>query len=144
MQEKQQLHIPLLVTLLIAPCLICGTLAYLPVAVHNVELDRFSRNLYNHPLPPQTTVVSKDHNVSLRGNGNHCDFYAEQVMSTKLSHDEIEDFYRGTELPGIGIGQDKVFLSVSFDEYPFTSGERIFKIYILDFGNPTNLDYRCH
>jgi len=140
----QKNHTPLWIAVLIAPCIVCIGLTTFPVIFHNTQLDRFSDNLYAYPLPLETTILSRKQDISLRGNGNHCDFYAEQIMSTKLSRQEIETHYSGLELPGIGIENDKVFVNVSFDELPSNVDDLVFKIDILDFGNPTYLDFRCH
>ena len=126
------------------PILFCGFLLSLPVTYHNTKLDEFADNLYEYPLPSQTTVISTYETVGLIGNSNHCDFYAEQTMTTKLTRQEVENYYQNIELPAVGFENERAFIHVEFDESTTISDELIFKISVLDYGNPTNLDFRCH
>lgn len=66
----------------------------IPVAMNELRLARFARGLYEYPLPPDTSVVSRHAAVGLMGNGNHCDFIAEQTMRSALTQAELEAYYR--------------------------------------------------
>lgn len=70
------------VGMLISCCMFSPLASYL---YNNQQLQRFADNLYTYPLPPRTQVVSKHAEVTLLGNGNHCDFVAEQLLQTELT-----------------------------------------------------------
>lgn len=87
------------------------------------------------------------------GNGNHCDFLAEQTMKTKLTVDEIEAYYSKVFLPSVnepneGIAQPyqgkPIPILVDFANTEMADGWRHFTIQLFDFGYTPGLDWRCH
>src|SRR5688500_7730661 len=86
---------------IVLPVFGCGLTCLLPVLYNNWQLDRFARNLYDYPLPPQTEVVNHQAEVGLMGNGNHCDYVVRQVLLTSLVPEDIEAFYADVMLPAV-------------------------------------------
>lgn len=111
-------------------------------------LQGFANNLYDYPLPPETEVVSKDARVELMGNGNHCDFVANQTLVSELPREEIEAYYQDIRLPAVrGDSQlaQNGYIQVRVDFKSSTSdGQTYFSIWIADVGYPPGFDIRCH
>lgn len=129
--------------------LCCGLGYWLPQWHNNQRLQRFANNLYNYPLPPRTTVVKRQADVGLMGNGNHCDFVVEQGMTSKLSREEIETFYRDVAI--IPVDNDSklarngfVSVHLSFSNNSLESGQTYFTLKVVDIGYPPGFDIRCH
>lgn len=133
--------------------LCCGLSVVLPPLYNNWQLAQFSNNLFTYPLPPQTEIISRSAEVGLMGNGNHCDFVAEQVMITQLSREAIEGYYAEVALPPVNNHNEgkvpeargqPLPISLSFDEAPLQDGARRFTISLIDLGYSAGLDFRCN
>jgi len=62
--------------------------------------NQFFHNFEQLSHPTESKVVaSKSRSGLLVGNSNHCDFFAGQIRWSQLTHQEIEDFYRGKTIP---------------------------------------------
>lgn len=145
--------IALLLILVCGPCLVFVCIP--DIIRNNIQLSRFADNLYQYPLPPNTTVVNKYSTVTLLGNSNHCDFVAELTLQTLLSRSAIEQYYDGVSFPparsehqgwedffttGIHPG---VNVQIEFSQETL-DGYLQYKLKIIDFGYPPGFDIRCH
>jgi hypothetical protein len=116
----------------------------IPMAVNEMRLARFARSLYEYPLPPDTSVVSRHAEVGLMGNGNHCDFVAEQTMQSALTQAELEAYYQHVVLPEASPPGEGAFVAVYFEgRDPATQLSNV-RVRTFDIGNPAGLDFRCH
>lgn len=71
---------------------------------HKRNLDKFSNNLFNFPLPPKTMVLEKEkfggkNWVDFGGSGGYWNVVAIMKMSSKLSKDEIIAYYDNVRFP---------------------------------------------
>jgi hypothetical protein len=137
------------ILLALIPLACCGLSIGLPIRLNNRSLQSFADNLYNYPLPPKTEVVDRRAEVGLMGNGNHCDFVAEQILVSELSREELEGYYQDVKLPsakkGSQLAQDGLLgVQLSFEAYPSAEEQVYFTIRILDGGYSPGLDIRCH
>jgi hypothetical protein len=123
---------------------------------NNKDLKAYANNFFDYSLPPNSQVQSRKSSVTLLGNGNHCDFVAEQIIKTELSEIEINDYYEGVTFPPVrtepqgfedgwsgGIHlptSPSVELVSDIDE----DGMRTFRVRIVDNLYPPGLDYRCN
>lgn len=121
----------------------CWLPASVPVWINDYRLYRFADNLYQYPLPPNTVVLSREAEIKLMGNGNHCDFFVYQTMVTDLSLDEIDDYYDGLELPQAYADNKGNLLVSVHDLRSLPDGRLQFTLRLYDFGNPENGDWRC-
>jgi hypothetical protein len=137
---------------IIIPLLLCGVIGWSPIFVNNLRLKHFAENLYQYPLPPETTVLSRHAELSKLGNGNNCLYKVQQAMSSLLSREEIERYYDGAEFPRISFGQwnqvydrpNRIGVHLDFDELQSNEVETYFNLTLLETGSHTTLDIRCH
>jgi len=116
-----------------------------PSAIHNNKLNKFADNLFNYPLPRETHVLSKNKRVGLLvANGDHCDYEACLIVSTKLNKYEVVSFYRTTSLPAADKDTTDITISVELLKEGDEKENNIFKISILDSGYSPALDLRCY
>jgi hypothetical protein len=71
---------------------------------HTRNLNRFSNNLFKYPLPPVTVVLETEkfggkNWVDGGGSGGYWNVVAIMKLSTKLSRDEIIEYYRNVRFP---------------------------------------------
>ena len=139
--------------ILITPIACCVLLLWIPQLYNDWQLDKFSNNLFNYPPPPKTEVISRHAKVGLLGNGNHCDFVAEQVMITQLSKDEIESYYALVEFPPVNDHNEGLVpeaqgkprpVFISFDGVRLENNWQRFTLRLVDVGYSAGLDIRCH
>jgi hypothetical protein len=148
-----------------SPCILLGLLLIstpllcccLPVGIstwlNNSRLHTFADNLFRYPLPRETEEVKRHAEVTLLGNGNHCDFIAQRFLVTELSREEIEAYYRGVALPPVS-GEDQAqvtddgLLPVRVDfEDQISADQRLqVEIKLLEIVYPPfwEFDLRCH
>ncbi|MCY6485454.1 hypothetical protein OW763_14060 [Clostridium aestuarii] len=110
-------------------------------------MSTFANNLYTHPLPKNTKILSKDKEVGLLVcNGNHCDYRASMMLSTKLSKNYILAYYKSASVPTAdkNIDKDDVKVTVEILNQRDKLGNLIFKIEIFDDGYPAGFDLRCN
>ncbi|MGG2090842.1 hypothetical protein ABFY59_28570 [Priestia aryabhattai] len=64
--------------------------------------DEFANQLYNYPIPPQTEIIKKGKSngkfAGAFGNGDYWNAFSYMTLSSKLSQEEILDYYRNTDL----------------------------------------------
>lgn len=149
---------PLAIGLLILIVVCCCLPMSFPIGAivtNEFQLYKFKTNLYNFALPEQTHVVNRNAFVSLMGNGNHCDFIVEQTMTTNLSRQEIEQYYKKLWFPparsdpqipdGLDIAVQRSLVPLGLEFLNVTqSGQLLFKISLYDVDYPPGLDFRCH
>jgi hypothetical protein len=133
----------------------CCLPASIPMIINDLQLQSFSKNLYNYTLPEQTKIIDRYREVSVKGNGNHCDFFVEQTLQTNLEYQAIKNYYSNIKFPPVRnepqgwedinssgvhtlVIPDIVFLGK--DE----KGYMLYKVSIKDVGYPPGFDYRCH
>ena len=64
---------------------------------NNIALYRFSRQLFRHPLPVETTVIEKASACGrFEDTGNGMEFIAVVLVESTLSKEELEAFYNRT------------------------------------------------
>lgn len=117
----------------------------LSAGLNDYSLKKFSSQLPNVPLPPNTIEADYDARVGgLIGNGDNCDFRAAITYETELSEEEIRSHYRGLMAQGAR-GNGKVEIKVLFKETKWAPGpdKRYYEIYILDEGYSSGFDIRC-
>ena len=74
--------------------LVAGILVLVPIVVNNIICNSFAQQLFELPLPPQTTIVSREkHLGNLGPTGNHLDFLAVLEIETPLSEQEVIAYY---------------------------------------------------
>jgi hypothetical protein len=139
---------PVFLTLLI-PVLFCGTSVSISYLINNFYLNKFASNLYSYPLPPQTQFIDSHAEVTLLGNGNHCDFVVKQFLTTQLSRSEVESYYENVRLPAVKKRSqtdepDLVMISLEFNEQRATDKQLQFTISLTDLGYSPLLDIRCN
>lgn len=71
---------------------------------HIKNLDKFSGNLFNYPLPPQTVILEKEKYggsnwVYGGSSGGYWNVVAIIKLSTQLSKQEIIDYYKDVKFP---------------------------------------------
>ena len=139
--------------ILVTPIACCAILLWIPQFYNDWQLGKFSNNLFNYPLPPNTEVISRHAEVGLLGNGNHCDFVAEQVMITQLSKGEIELYYALVAFPPVNNHNEglvpeaqgePITAFISFDDVPLENNWQRFTLRLADAGYSAGLDIRCH
>jgi hypothetical protein len=138
------------------PLLLCGSLCGLtigaPIYMNNLRLEKFAENLYNYPLPPETTVLTQYAEVDKVGNGNNCSYMAQQKLVSALSREEVEEFYQHVMFPRISLGSwgniydgsAEIPLRLSFDEVESDVKQTNFTLTLYDMGLDNTLDVRCH
>jgi len=135
------------------PLGLCGFGIWLPKFINDLRLSTFAIHLYNYPLPPNTTVVSRYAELSKVGNGSNCWYEVEQSMVSTLSRSEIEHYYEGVMLPRVSFGRqwDELFGSptvmnvrLEFNESKSDEDAQYFTLTLFDIGLDITLDYRCH
>lgn len=65
-------------------------------------LNEFSNSLYHCPLPPDTVAIETrkfDGDNFLGGNGGYWNVGASMTLSTKLTREDIVNFYKDTKFP---------------------------------------------
>jgi hypothetical protein len=143
--------------LCISPCLLCGLGLFAGTVENNLQLRRFAQVFYDYPLPERTQVISRNAEVGLMGNGNHCDFEVEQVLVSELSREELERYYEDVEFPPVrsepqpynggesnpGV-HPPVWVVTDFIESQEYPGKTVLRIRLHDGVYPAGLDYRCH
>jgi hypothetical protein len=136
------------------------------ILVHNSELHDFSGNLFSMPLPAKSHAIVQHSRIGLlSGHGNHCDYFAAQLVSTSLTEEEISQFYHDKRIPSIGESHlveirlhfvksktvDEEWFPVSnfniesaFDvSLEKLTNETVYLIYALDPGYESGSDFRC-
>lgn len=136
------------------------------IFVHNSELHDFRGNLFSLPLPAESHAIGEHSRVGLlSGHGNHCDYFAAQLVSTSLTEREISQFYHDKHVPSIDDSHlvevrlhfvksktiDEEWFPVS--NFEIESGfdvsleklakETVYLIYALDPGYESESDFRC-
>jgi hypothetical protein len=143
----------LAVLLAAVPTVICGLVVWLPMHTNNLRLGRFAENLYDYPLPPDTTVLEQHAELKKVGNGNNCSYEAQQSMISTLSREEIEQYYEGVMLPRVSFGAqwDSMYdsptvtkIRLEFDESQTDETKSFFILSLFDVGLDVTLDVRCH
>jgi len=69
---------------------------------HDQALSDLKNRLCDSAVPPRTEILECGGSVSLTGNGNHCDYQAWMVMSSRLTKEELVAFFQGITIRGIG------------------------------------------
>ncbi|OVE34478.1 hypothetical protein CCZ20_26410 [Priestia aryabhattai] len=64
--------------------------------------DEFAEQLYDYPIPPQTEVIKKGKSngkfAGAFGNGGYWNTFSYMTLSSKLSQEEILDYYKNADL----------------------------------------------
>lgn len=123
---------------------------------NNKELELFTENIVNYPLPNDTDLIGVLKEIRLQGNGNHCDFLVKLELLTNLSEEEITEYYSTIGFPPVrsdyqgnedsnasGI-HEPITPIINYYEIDHYVWEADVILEIYDFGYPPNLDYRCH
>jgi hypothetical protein len=146
----------LVVCLFASPLIIWRVIGLPDFFQNNKDLSPFAENFYNYPLPPNSQVHSRKSFVTLLGSGNHCDFVAEQIITTELSEIEIRSYYEGVTFPPVRTEPQGFEDGWSGGIHPPTNpsvelvsdidgdGMRRFRVRIVDNLYPPGLDYRCN
>ena len=150
---KRQGCLPLAISLAVIPLMVCGLAVWLPMHTNNLRLKKFAGNLYEYPLPPDTTVLTQHTELSKVGNGNNCSYEVEQSMVSTLPRDAIEQYYEGVMLPRVSFGAqyDGMYdsptvtkIRLEFDERQTNETKSFFTLSMFDVGIDVTLDIRCH
>lgn len=134
---------------MVIPIFCFGLACGLPQWFNNRQLQRFADNLYNYPLPPRTEIIDRQAEVTLRGNGNHCDFVVKQSLASELARQEVETFYQNVRLPAVSDQSPNtqdglISVGLLFDKEPLPDGRLRFIIALYDIGYDPGFDIRCH
>jgi hypothetical protein len=120
---------------------------------NNLRLEKFAENLYEYPLPPDTSVLSQHTELGKVGNGNNCSYEVRQTMVSTLPREAIEQYYEGVMLPRVSFGTQYEGLYDSptvteirfeFDESRTDETKSFFTLSLFDVGLDVTLDIRCH
>jgi hypothetical protein len=145
--------LPLAISLAVIPLMVCGLAVWLPMYTNNLRLERFAQNLYDYPLPHDTTVLTQYSELRKVGNGNNCYYEAQQSMTSTLPREEIERYYEGIMLPRVSFGAqlDGMYdsstvtpIRLEFDESQTDKTKSFFTLSLFDKGLDVTLDIRCH
>ena len=61
---------------------------------NDILLNRYAKQLYSIPLPPETELISQDQALgNLYGTGDHMDFAVQMVVRSSLSVEELQAYY---------------------------------------------------
>lgn len=153
--QKRQPISPYIVVIFacILPISLCGFVVWLPKFINDHRLLSFANNLYDYPLPPDTTIISQYSELSKVGNGNNCFYKAEQSMLSKLPRTDIEQYYESVMVPRVSFGRQwderydspaETPIDLEFDESKSNEDSSYFTLTIFDAGLDITLDYRCH
>lgn len=131
---------------------LCGVTVGLPIHMNNLRLEKFAENLYDYPLPLETTVLRQDAQVQKVGNGNNCSYIAQQTLVSALSREEVEEFYKSVTFPRISLGSwgniygssAEIPLRLQFDEVESDVKQTHFTLTLYDIGLDNTFDVRCH
>ncbi|RJL36241.1 hypothetical protein D5H75_04155 [Bailinhaonella thermotolerans] len=133
---------------LLAPVIGLALLVMIPIWVDDARLDALAERAAAHPLPPRTHRADADvqRSVTLRGNGNHCDYLVRLALSSTLPAAEIARYYENARIEGVD--DDRADTAVYFHESP-TPAKRpptAPRSFILEVSDSTDagLDLRCH
>ena len=150
---KKQSYLPLGISLAVLPLMVCGLALWFPMSTNNLRLEKFAKNLYDYPLPPDTTIIEQHAILSKVGNGNNCSYEAQQSLVSTLPRDEIEHYYEGVMLPRVSFGAqyDGLYDSptvtkvrLEFEESQTNETKSSFTLTLFDVGIDVTLDIRCH
>ncbi|MFC4062391.1 hypothetical protein ACFOWE_29170 [Planomonospora corallina] len=92
---------------LLVPVISVALLALLimaPMWANDVKLEAMIGRFERYPLPPNTDWLeygSPDASVTIRGNGNHCDYRARFTLRTSLTGPELTAHYDRADIKGI-------------------------------------------
>ena len=153
--QKRQPISPYIVVIFacVLPISLCGFGIWLPKFINDLRLSAFASNLYEYPLPPDTTVVYRYSELRKVGNGSNCHYEAEQSMVSTLPRAEIKRYYNDVMLPRVSFGRqwDERYdsptitpIRLEFDESKSNSDSSYFTLTLFDTGLDITLDYRCH
>lgn len=112
--------------------------------------------------PPGTGPVAARREVALWGNGNHCDFFAGELRLVTTTRQEVERFYRDTQVT-ILVSGERVAVQLAFFDKGSATDEGLpgdyqslamwgvrnplgsyYAVFVLDPGYPPGCDLRCH
>lgn len=150
---KKHSYLPLVISLSVIPLIVCGLAVWLPISTNNLRLEKFAQNLYEYPLPPDTTVLTQHTELSKLGNGNNCSYKVQQLMASTLPREDIEEYYENVMLPRVSFGSQydgrydtptATEIRLEFDENQSTETKSFFIVSLFDVGVDVTLDVRCH
>ena len=150
---KKQSCLPLVISLALIPVVFCGLAVWFPMSTNNLRLETFAGNLYEYPLPPDTTVLAQHAELSKVGNGNNCYYEVQQSMVSTLPREEIEQYYEDVMLPRVSFGAQwdgrynsptVTEIRLEFDESQSDETNLFFTVSLFDVGLDVTLDIRCH
>ena len=135
----------------LAACLgTCLAPIVLPILYNKWQLNVFASHLFDYPLPPRTVLIARHASVGLEGNGNHCDFRAEQEMLTSLNESDIAAYDCNVKLPPVNNHNEGLEpwaqgqpIPIFVDIAPGTGSDHRVTISLIDFGYNAGLDLRC-
>ncbi len=94
--KKAYLAIVVILILIVSPFIIS------PI-VNNILLSVFSENLYKCELPKDTILVDKNNICGkLNGNGNGMDYLAVILIRSKMTNEELENYFNKISFAPIG------------------------------------------
>lgn len=126
-------------------------LAKIPMWVNDAKLAAMIDRFENYPLPPKSELLDysgPDASVSLRGNGDHCDYRARFTLRTALTARELTDYYDRVNIEGVAGTPPDITVwipepsrrSAYHSEGELVSGVAIVELYD---GTGPGLDFRC-
>lgn len=124
---------------------------------NNLQLRKYSAEVYAYPLPPNSEIVVTNQSVGLGpgASGNHCDFIVEMTITSTLSEDEVITYYDGvTFSPARSDYQGFLDYSATGYHTPVpafvhlidtneVTGQNTYEISVSDYGYPPGFDIRC-
>jgi hypothetical protein len=150
---KKQSCLPLAISLAVIPLVFCGLAVWFPMSTNNLRLERFAQNLYEYPLPADTTVLTQHAELSKVGNGSNCSYEVQQSMVSTLPREAIEQYYEDVMLPRVSFGAQwdgrydsptVTEIRLEFDESQTDERKSYFTLSLFDVGLDVTLDIRCH
>ena len=90
----------ILFLILLVPMFSCVLWIGIPTHQNNQRLHEFGQSLFKYPLPPDTVEGDRFSAISPPpGNGDKCYFTAEVVLTSKLSKEQIQAYYKDVTFP---------------------------------------------
>ena len=123
--------------------------------LHDQTLSRFSQDLTDVRLPPNTQEIERLHRVGQQsGNSDHCDYFAGEMFRTDLSKEQFEEYYRNhyngeSSVRFFWINQDNVedigifTLKDWIIQKENNLGQQTVVVYIFEGAMTSAVDYRC-